>query len=81
MTRNAHGRKSKARQPADDGPGRPIHDMRRAYKRPRVEEEWQHDLGDEEIEELEDFDELTKIEDSELGVPEELMEPEEKEHQ
>jgi len=80
MTRNSHGRKSKARRPEDDGPGRPIHDLRRAYKRPRVEEEWQHDFGDEEIEELEDFDELNTIEDGELGVPEALMEPDDEEH-
>ena len=81
MTRNSHGRKFRAKRPLDSDPGRPIRDVRRAYKRPRPSEEWERTFGGEEVEELEDFDAQNEIEDSELGVPEELMEPEEEEHQ
>ena len=62
-----------------DDPGTRIHDLRRAYKRPHGED-WQQSFEDEEVEELEDFDELSDIEDSELDGLEQLMEPDEEEH-
>jgi len=80
MSTNSHGRKPKPklRRPGEDDPGRRIHDVRRAYRRPHGQE-WQAFEG-EEVEELEDFDDLSEIEDSELDVLEELAEPDEEEH-
>ena len=80
MTRNSHGRKSRTTRSLDNDPGRPIRDVRRAYKRIHHGEEWEHDFGDAGVEELEDFDALSDIEESELDALEEFIEPEEEEH-
>jgi len=79
MFKDSHGRKPKPRRPGDDDPGRRIHDVRRAYKRPHGQE-WQSAFEDEEVEELEDFDDLSGLEDSELDALKELVEPDEEEH-
>jgi hypothetical protein len=81
MSKNSHGRKPKPklRRPGEDDPGSRIHDVRRAYKRPRGQE-WQETFEEAEVEELEDFDDLSEIEDSELDVLDELGEPDEEEH-
>jgi len=78
MTRNSHGRKSK--KPQDDGPGVRIHDIRRAYKRSRVNEEWQTDIEEAGVEELEGFGEYSDMEYDELDSLDEFIEPEEEEH-
>ena len=76
MTRNSHGRKPKANRPLDNDLGRHTRNVQRAYKRSR-DAEWEHGLEDEEVEELEDFDALSDIEDSELDALEEFIEPDE----
>jgi len=79
MVRNSHRGKPGARKPSDNGPEFRIHDVRRAYKRPRHYEEWAGEAEDEEVEELEDFDALDDIEEGDLEVPEEFIGTEDEE--
>jgi hypothetical protein len=78
MPKNSHGRKPKPKRPAGDDSGDRVHDVRRAYKRPH-QQDWQGAYEDQEIEELEDFDALSDIEDSELDDLERFIEPDEEE--
>jgi hypothetical protein len=76
MVRNTHGRKQKPLPRSADDPFGRVRNTRRAYKRPR-HNDLESVFEDEEVEELEDFDASDELEEDDLDVLEQYVEPDE----